>query len=84
MKHQVLFSLKSNEKIFMNVNCCSLDWRFKDEPILGQNSGLGTYAISVDLVQELQNASSDQGQYITKQDLSQGQDSSPDSPLPIT
>ena len=28
-KHQVLFSLKSNEKIFMNVVCCSRDWRFK-------------------------------------------------------
>ena len=29
LKHQVLFSLKNNEKIFMNVVCCSLDWRFK-------------------------------------------------------
>ena len=29
MKHQVLFSLKNNEKIFMNVVCCSCDWRFK-------------------------------------------------------
>ena len=29
MKHQVLFSLKNNEKIFMNVVCCSRDWRFK-------------------------------------------------------
>ena len=28
MKYQVLFSLKNNEKIFMNVVCCS-DWRFK-------------------------------------------------------
>ena len=25
----VLFSLKSNEIIFMNVVCCSRDWRFK-------------------------------------------------------
>ena len=24
-----LFSLKNNEKIFMNVVCCSRDWRFK-------------------------------------------------------
>ena len=31
MKHQVLFSLKNNEKIFMNVVCCSPDWRFKDK-----------------------------------------------------
>ena len=26
MKHQVLFSLKNNEKMFMNVVCCSRDW----------------------------------------------------------
>ena len=30
MKYQVLFSLKNNEKVFMNVICCSLDWRVKD------------------------------------------------------
>ena len=29
MKYQVLFSLKNNEKVFINVVCCSLDWRFK-------------------------------------------------------
>ena len=29
MKHQVLLSLKNNEKIFMNVVCCSRHWRFK-------------------------------------------------------
>ena len=29
MKHQVFFSLKNNEKIFMNVVCCSRNWRFK-------------------------------------------------------
>ena len=29
MKYQVLFSLKNNEKVFMNVVCCSRDWRFK-------------------------------------------------------
>ena len=29
MKYQVLFSLKSNEKVFMNVVCCSCDGRFK-------------------------------------------------------
>ena len=29
LKQQVLFSLKNNEKIFMNVICCSRDWRFK-------------------------------------------------------
>ena len=28
MKHQVLFSLKNNERI-LNVVCCSCDWRFK-------------------------------------------------------
>ena len=29
VKYQVLFSLKNNEKVFMNVVCCSRDWRFK-------------------------------------------------------
>ena len=29
LKHQVLFSLKNNKKIFMNVVCCSRDWSFK-------------------------------------------------------
>ena len=29
LKHQVLFSLINNEKIFMNVVCCSRDCRFK-------------------------------------------------------
>ena len=28
-KYQVLFSLKNNEKVYMNVVCCSRDWRFK-------------------------------------------------------
>ena len=31
MKHQVLFSLKNDEEIFMNVVCCSCDWRFKGQ-----------------------------------------------------
>ena len=29
LKHQVLVSLKNNEKLFMNAVCCSRDWRFK-------------------------------------------------------
>ena len=29
MKYQVLFSLKNNAEIFMNVVCCSCDWPFK-------------------------------------------------------
>ena len=29
MKYQVLFSLKNNEKVFINVVCCSRDWPFK-------------------------------------------------------
>ena len=29
MKYQVLFSLKNNENVFINVVCCSHDWRFK-------------------------------------------------------
>ena len=28
MKYQVLFSLKSNEKVFINAVCCSRDWHF--------------------------------------------------------
>ena len=29
MEYQVLFSLKNNEKVFINVICCSRDWCFK-------------------------------------------------------
>ena len=29
MKYQVLFSLENNEKVFINVVCCSHDWHFK-------------------------------------------------------
>ena len=29
MKYQVLFSLNNDEKLFMNVVCCSCDWCFK-------------------------------------------------------
>ena len=29
MKYEVLFSLKNNEKVFMNVFCCRRDLRFK-------------------------------------------------------
>ena len=29
MKYQVLFSLKNNEKVFINVVCCSRNWHFK-------------------------------------------------------
>ena len=29
LKHQVLFSLKNNENIFMGVVCCIRDWHFK-------------------------------------------------------
>ena len=41
MKHQVLFSLKNNEKVFINVVCCSRDWCLKgyveDENVLGEH-----------------------------------------------
>ena len=30
MKYQVLFSLKNNERVFINVVCCSRDCRFKN------------------------------------------------------
>ena len=29
MKNQVLFSPKNDEKVFMNVVCCSRDWRLR-------------------------------------------------------
>ena len=28
-EYQALFCLKNNEKVFMNVVCCSHDWHFK-------------------------------------------------------
>ena len=28
LKHEVLIFLKNNDKMFMNVVCCSRDWRF--------------------------------------------------------
>ena len=34
LKHQLLFSLKNDEKIFMNVVCCSRDWRFRVKMLL--------------------------------------------------
>ena len=43
MKHQVLFSLKDNEKVFINAFCCSRDWRFK-----GSNDIDGFYAVYLD------------------------------------
>ena len=33
MKKQVLFSLKNNEKVFIDVVCCSHDWRFRVKPL---------------------------------------------------
>ena len=36
MKYQVLFSLKNKEKVFINVVCCSYDWRFKGYALLGR------------------------------------------------
>ena len=41
MKHQVLFSLKNNVKIFMIVVCCSRDWRFKSKCSLQISQILG-------------------------------------------
>ena len=35
MKYQVLFSLKNNEKLFMNAICCGCDWRFNYHVLLG-------------------------------------------------
>ena len=35
MKYQVLFSLKNNENVIMNVVCCSRDWRLRVKEICG-------------------------------------------------
>ena len=40
LKYQVLFPLKNNEKILMNVVCCSRDWRFKGYVIFAQYQSL--------------------------------------------
>ena len=39
LKFQVLFTLKKNEKIFINVLCCSRDWhlRVKSAAVTGQS-----------------------------------------------
>ena len=39
LKHQVLFSLKNNEKMFINVVCCSRDWRCKGKVLLKFSPG---------------------------------------------
>ena len=33
MNYQVLLSLKNNEKVFINVVCCSPNWHFKGQCI---------------------------------------------------
>ena len=38
MKYQVLFSLKNNEKVLMNVICCSRDWGFEGLKQKGMDS----------------------------------------------
>ena len=40
MKYQVLFSLKTNEKIFINVVCCSRDWRLMVKIMVKQSMDL--------------------------------------------
>ena len=47
LKHQVLFSLKNNEKIFINVVCCSSDWRFKVNYLYTAFKGRKTNSISI-------------------------------------
>ena len=54
LKHQVLFSLKNNDKIFMNVVCCSRDWGFKRVKNLKSN-WLGEYdSYKIKIVSQLQ------------------------------
>ena len=43
MKYQVLFSLKNNEKLFVNAVCCSRDWRFKAGLIVRCAASLSLY-----------------------------------------
>ena len=43
MKKQVLFSLKNNDKVFMNVVRCSGDWRFKAQKDLHLQSLRNVY-----------------------------------------
>ena len=42
MKYQVLFSLKNNEKILMNVVCCSHNWL----KLMVRLSGEATFSLS--------------------------------------
>ena len=36
--YQVLFSVNNNEKVFINVVCCSCDWRFKGKGEMNANA----------------------------------------------
>ena len=49
MKYQVLFSLKNNEKVFINVVCCSRDWHFKGLTLVINinRSGVGLWFLMI-------------------------------------
>ena len=45
MKHQALFSLKNNEKIFKTVVCCSRDWHLKVTAVARRKFGYGQQSV---------------------------------------
>ena len=47
MKYQVLFSLKNNEKVYMNVICCSRGWCLKGQIFAYSESNLITVLMVV-------------------------------------
>ena len=53
MKYQALFSLKNNEKISMNVVCCSRYLRFKGLSMLDLNGKKRSYKFKVMLYIEI-------------------------------
>ena len=45
MKYQILFCLKNNEKVYINVVCCSPDWHFRGKsysPVCAQQVHCGS------------------------------------------
>ena len=53
MKYQALFSLKSNDKVYMNVVHCDRDWRFKGLIIIKYKIVWWSYAILTTVVSNL-------------------------------
>ena len=45
MLYQVLFPLKNNEKVFINVVCCSRDWRFGLSVLKFENKNCSLFSL---------------------------------------